>query len=111
MVMFLQYVIGGLLILMGVLIWRARFKSGPKRFLERTFLDPGDDLFAKNQPYSGTVRWMRYAAIPAGLAMVVPTVLAIDIVLGLLAFGAYYWMDRQRRAHKQQLKADAESTK
>ena len=99
MIFWLQFILGSALIAVAASIWFAQKSERWKLFLEQRFLLPGDGLFDKGKRYSGYVRWLRYVALAAGLAMVVPTVIIWDIIIGLIAAGLYWWMSRQKILH------------
>ena len=106
MLILLQFIIGPILIFIGWAVWYARRDEAWKQWIERTFLDVGDDLFAEDMPYSGHVRWMRYVSLPAGLAIVIPTAIFIDIILGMIATGIFWWMSRQKSEHDDHVRQD-----
>ena len=96
---FLQFIVGIALMILGAAMWYARRKNTFRLWLENTFLEPGDKLFDSRKSYSIYVRWMRYVAFFAGLAMVIPTTMLWDLVIGMVAAGVFWWMNRQKLDH------------
>jgi hypothetical protein len=96
---FIQFFLGSFLIFIGIAIWWAGKSPSWRSWIEKTFLSPGDKLFDARKSYSIYVKWMRYVAFFAGLAMVVPTAVLWDLIIGMIAAGLFWWMNRQKIEH------------
>jgi hypothetical protein len=107
----LQFVVGGLLVVIGGLfLWAAR-NDAVQTWLEDVLSGlgyevPEGQLFAKRRPFTFVVNWSRYAALAVGLAMLIPSHFMFDVVLGLIAVGLYYWMRRQRVLYDREISRD-----
>ena len=104
MTLILQLVLGLALMLVGWALWYAQRNASWKGWIEKTFLLPGDDLFATDQSYSGYIKWIRYVAFPTGLVMFVPTPILYDAIIGMIAAGVFWWMNSQKARHDHQVR-------
>ena len=96
MIMALQYPIGIVLVLIGGVVWWLRWNRKWRNRVERVLLDQDEDLFDKGASYGGLVAWARYMAIPTGIVFVFPSQFALDVLIGTVTTGAFWWARLQR---------------
>lgn len=90
-------VIGFVLIKGAITVWLARFWPWYRRKVEYIFLK-GDNLFAQNAPYSGTVMFFKWWALIPGGFLVLPRFVVIDVLIVLAAVMLWRHLINRARA-------------
>ncbi len=90
--MVLSFVIGALLNFMWLMLWVAYFVAPVRRWMENIFTPEGD-LFDKQAPYAGMVRFLsNVSTLLLGFLLLLPTRVMFDLGLAALIILVYWWI-------------------
>lgn len=94
-------VIGLLLVKGTVTVWLAHIWPAWRRKVEYIFLN-GQNLFARDAPYSGTVTFFKWWTLFPGALLILPRFVIIDILIVLVIVALWrYFVHRARKGFAQ----------
>ena len=83
--------VGGLLVVLGLLFNYARNKPNLAEFLSSLIFGDKDALFKPNETYSFWVKWFGWESIGAGVTIMLPTHLLLDLFAGAFVVAVCTW--------------------
>ncbi len=99
-----QFVIGGGVILLGLLVNASRYNPKVKVFVERWILGRGD-LFEENAPYAPAVNFAGWKSFVTGLGIAIPFPVVFDTLALIAGVAVVVWLSLQVRREYEKMKA------